>query len=205
MVFDYFALSPFYDWTCNNEKLRMQSIHPLDISQLSKMTAIEYMLSEVMEPHLFVILDAENEGATLESKVTKETIDFKEVKRVDHILASLQRKLPPAPPPPPFPEGYTPPATTGEAENGLETQQTREPQPPPVDPIIDQVTQQADNPIVCVQPVTSWIHGYARLFITQCHSQGCTDRLQIFSTDFIDGDFVDACVGATHARIEGKA
>ncbi|KAK1570549.1 hypothetical protein Q3G72_003578 [Acer saccharum] len=33
----------------------MRSIHPLDISQLSKMTGIEYMLSEVMEPHLFVI------------------------------------------------------------------------------------------------------------------------------------------------------
>ncbi|TXG68757.1 hypothetical protein EZV62_003692 [Acer yangbiense] len=116
----------------------------------SKMTGIEYMLSEVMEPHLFVIrkqkrdrpekvtpmlvitywmvqytkhhrfaislqgralyymqkafttaasrlekigyVDTENKGATLESKVTKETIDFKEVKRVDHILAFLQRK-----------------------------------------------------------------------------------------------------------------
>ncbi|KAK0581992.1 hypothetical protein LWI29_020182 [Acer saccharum] len=44
-----------------------------------------------------------------------------------------------------------------------------------------------------------------RLFITQCHSQGSADQLQIFSTDFIDGDFVDACAGATHARIEGKA
>ncbi|KAK0592958.1 hypothetical protein LWI29_028245 [Acer saccharum] len=199
MVFDYFALSPFYDWTCNNEQLRMRSIHPLDISQLSKMTGIEYMLSEVMEPHLFVIrkqkrdspekvtpmlsyylldgsiyqapllcnvfaarigralyhiqkafttaasklekigyVDAENEGVTLDSKVTKETIDFKEVKRVDHILASLQRKLPPAPPPPPFPEGYTPPTTTGEAENGPETKQTGEMLPPPADPIIDQ-------------------------------------------------------------------
>ncbi|KAH7565401.1 hypothetical protein JRO89_XS09G0201800 [Xanthoceras sorbifolium] len=228
MVFDYFALSPFYDWTCNNEQLRMRSIHPLDISQLSyfielievmfpapeswikmhnrhqtflfyrKMTGLEYMLSEVMEPHLFVIrkqkrdspekvtpmlsyyildgsiyqapqlcnvfaarigralyyiqkafttaasklekigyVDAENEGATLDTKVVKETIDFKEVKRIDHILASLQRKLPPAPPPPPFPEGYTPP-TTGEAENGPETQQAGEQQPPPVDPIIDQ-------------------------------------------------------------------
>ncbi|KAF2322755.1 hypothetical protein GH714_030221 [Hevea brasiliensis] len=31
------------------------------------------------------------------------------------------------------------------------------------------------------------------------------NRLQIFSTDFIDEDFVDACVGLTHARIEGKA
>ncbi|GMQ08449.1 hypothetical protein CsSME_00052169 [Camellia sinensis var. sinensis] len=54
LVFDYFALSPFYDWSCNNEQLRMRSIHPLDLSHLSKMTGTEYMLSEVMEPHLFV-------------------------------------------------------------------------------------------------------------------------------------------------------
>nr|POE85924.1 mediator of rna polymerase ii transcription subunit 6 [Quercus suber] len=37
LVFDYFALSPFYDWTCNNEQLRMRSIHPLDLSHLSIM------------------------------------------------------------------------------------------------------------------------------------------------------------------------
>ncbi|KDP20410.1 hypothetical protein JCGZ_06369 [Jatropha curcas] len=67
------------------------------------------------------------------------------------------------------------------------------------------VTPQPDNPIVCVRPVTSRIHGYARLFIAQCFSKGCADKLQVFSTDFIDGDFVDACVGVTHARIEGKA
>ncbi|XP_039025957.1 mediator of RNA polymerase II transcription subunit 6-like [Hibiscus syriacus] len=72
LVFDYFALSPFYDWTCNNEHLRMRSIHPLDISQLSY---------------------TENESETLEPKGGKEAIDFKEVKRVDHILASLQRKV----------------------------------------------------------------------------------------------------------------
>ncbi|KAB2008013.1 hypothetical protein ES319_D10G069000v1 [Gossypium barbadense] len=197
LIFDYFALSPFYGWTCNNEKLRMQSIHPLDISQLSKMTGIEYMLSEVMEPHLFIIrkqkrdsaekvtpmlayyildgsiyqapqlcnvfaarvgralyyiskafttaasklekigyVDTENESETSEPKGGKETIDFKEVKRVDHILASLQRKLPPAPPPPPFPDGFVPPTT--EAEKEPENQQTAEPQPPAVDPIIDQ-------------------------------------------------------------------
>lgn len=35
LVFDYFALSPFYDYSCNNEQLRMRSIHPLDISHLS--------------------------------------------------------------------------------------------------------------------------------------------------------------------------
>ncbi|KAM0980901.1 hypothetical protein FF1_014141 [Malus domestica] len=198
LVFDYFAISPFYDWTCNNEQLRQRSIHPLDRDQLVKMTGTEYWLSEVMEPHLFVFrkqkrdgpekvtpmltyyvldgtiyqapqlcnvfaarigralhyiskafttaasklekigyVDSENEAAAFESKVTKETIDFKEVKRVDLILQSLQRKLPPAPPPPPFPEGYVP-APTAEAENGTETQQAGETQNPQIDPIIDQ-------------------------------------------------------------------
>ncbi|KAJ7951679.1 Mediator of RNA polymerase II transcription subunit 6 [Quillaja saponaria] len=198
LVFDYFALSPFYDWTCNNEQLRLRSTHPLDISQLSKMTGIEYILSEVMEPHLFVMrkqkrdgpekvtpmlayyildgsiyqapqlcnvfaarigralyyiskaftaatsklekigyVDSENEPSIIESKAGKETIDFKEVRRVDHILASLQRKLPPAPPPPPFPEGYILPATA-ESETGPEAQQAGESQPPTLDPIIDQ-------------------------------------------------------------------
>ncbi|EXB39278.1 1-phosphatidylinositol phosphodiesterase [Morus notabilis] len=67
------------------------------------------------------------------------------------------------------------------------------------------VTPQADNPVLCVKPVTNRIHGYARLFIAQCVAKGCADKLQIFSTDFIDEDFVDACVGLTHARVEGKA
>ncbi|XP_004505772.1 uncharacterized protein [Cicer arietinum] len=67
------------------------------------------------------------------------------------------------------------------------------------------VTPVPDNPVLCVKPVTQRIHGYARLFISQCFSKGCGDRLQIFSTDFIDIDFVDACVGLTHARVEGKA
>ncbi|XP_057523915.1 uncharacterized protein LOC130803731 [Amaranthus tricolor] len=67
------------------------------------------------------------------------------------------------------------------------------------------VTPQADNPILCVRPVTKRIHGYSRLFIKQCFERNISDRLQIFSTDFIDADFVDACVGLTHARIEGKA
>lgn len=67
------------------------------------------------------------------------------------------------------------------------------------------VTPQADNPILCVKPVTNRIHGYARLFITECFSKGYADRLQIFSTDFIEEDFVDACAGLTQARIQGKA
>ncbi|XP_071693600.1 uncharacterized protein [Rutidosis leptorrhynchoides] len=66
------------------------------------------------------------------------------------------------------------------------------------------VTPQADNPILCVKPVTNRIHGCSRLFISQCFSRNIVDRLQVFSTDFINGDFVDACVGLTWARIEGK-
>ncbi|KAI3908720.1 hypothetical protein MKW98_029270 [Papaver atlanticum] len=196
LVFDYFALSPFYDFSCNNEQLRMQQIHPLDISHLQKMSGIEFSLSEVMEPHLFVIkkqkrelervtpmltyyvldgsiyqapqlanvfaarigralyhiskafttaasksekigyVDGENESTGTETKVVKETIDFKEVKRIDHILGALQRKLQPAPPPPPYPEGYVPP--TSEADKGPDNPESAEPQPPPLDPIIDQ-------------------------------------------------------------------
>ncbi|KAL2490618.1 PLC-like phosphodiesterases superfamily protein [Abeliophyllum distichum] len=67
------------------------------------------------------------------------------------------------------------------------------------------VTPQADNPILCVKPVTDRIRPYARMFISQCFSRGSPDQLQIFSTDFIDEDFVDACVGLTYARIQGKA
>ncbi|XP_024991719.1 uncharacterized protein LOC112525713 [Cynara cardunculus var. scolymus] len=67
------------------------------------------------------------------------------------------------------------------------------------------VTPQADNPVVCVKAVSDRIHGYGRLFIAQCFSQNCDNKLQIFSIDFIDEDFVDACVGLTKARIEGRA
>jgi len=67
------------------------------------------------------------------------------------------------------------------------------------------VTPVPDNPVLCVKPVTERIHRYARFFISQCFSKGCGDKLQIFSTDFIDLDFIDACVGLTHARVEGKA
>uniref|UniRef100_A0A7N0ZZZ2 Phosphatidylinositol-specific phospholipase C X domain-containing protein n=1 Tax=Kalanchoe fedtschenkoi TaxID=63787 RepID=A0A7N0ZZZ2_KALFE len=67
------------------------------------------------------------------------------------------------------------------------------------------VTPKPDNPVLCVRPVTGRIHGYARLFITQCFARGSADKLQVFSTDFIDEDFVDACIGLTYARIEGKA
>ncbi|KAL2468482.1 PLC-like phosphodiesterases superfamily protein [Forsythia ovata] len=67
------------------------------------------------------------------------------------------------------------------------------------------VTPQVDNPILFVKPVTDRIRPYARMFISQCFSRGYPDQLQIFSTDFIEEDFVDACVGLTYTRIQGKA
>ena len=67
------------------------------------------------------------------------------------------------------------------------------------------VTPQADNPVVCVRPVTNRIRGYARSFIAEAFAKGLGDRLQVFSTDFIDGDFVDACAGVTKARVDGAA
>lgn len=40
------------------------------------------------------VVDNESEiGGASESKASKENIDLKEIKRVDHILASLQRKV----------------------------------------------------------------------------------------------------------------
>ncbi|EMS63214.1 Mediator of RNA polymerase II transcription subunit 6 [Triticum urartu] len=78
--------------------------------------------------------ETEADAAASESKAQKETIDLKELKRVDHILMSLQRKLPPAPPPPPFPDGYVP----SEQEKGPDDLLASEPLPPAIDPIIDQ-------------------------------------------------------------------
>ncbi|PNX73955.1 mediator of RNA polymerase II transcription subunit 6-like protein [Trifolium pratense] len=40
----------------------------------------------------YILFDSENETTIPEPKAAKETIDLKEIKRVDHILASLQRK-----------------------------------------------------------------------------------------------------------------
>lgn len=61
-------------------------------------------------------------------------------------------------------------------------------------------TPQADNAIVCVKPVTRRIQPYARLFISQAHKKGLGDKLQIYSSDFVDADFVNMCVGATVGR-----
>ncbi|XP_010251897.1 PREDICTED: uncharacterized protein LOC104593635 [Nelumbo nucifera] len=67
------------------------------------------------------------------------------------------------------------------------------------------LTPQTANMSVIVEPLARTMHRYARLFIAQCFSRGFADRLQIFSTDFVEEDFVDACIGFTQARIEGKA
>ncbi|KAL9244864.1 hypothetical protein vseg_018583 [Gypsophila vaccaria] len=66
------------------------------------------------------------------------------------------------------------------------------------------LTPQADNPGLYLSALSGWINSYARLFIAQCFSKGIADRLQVFSTDFVDDDFVDACVGLTYARVEGN-
>ena len=54
-----------------------------------------------------------------------------------------------------------------------------------------------------VEPVTRRMHRFARLFIARVFAEGHGNKLQVFSTDFIDGDFVDACVGFTRARMDG--
>ncbi|KAH0722836.1 hypothetical protein KY290_005491 [Solanum tuberosum] len=55
-----------------------------------------------------------------------------------------------------------------------------------------------------VEQLNVRIQPFARLFIKECISRGFGDRLQIFSSDFIEEDFVDACIGLTNARIEGQ-
>lgn len=59
-------------------------IHLGSVSTLSRFTSCLFF---------FEAVEAENESASSEPKAAKETIDFKELKRVDHILASLQRKV----------------------------------------------------------------------------------------------------------------
>lgn len=60
-ILDYFALSQFYERTCNNEVLRMQARytdHPTSgdpSQQLHRMTGIEYGLMTSKPPNLFII------------------------------------------------------------------------------------------------------------------------------------------------------
>lgn len=55
LVFDYFALSPFYDRTCNNEQLRMEAIHPLDMTHLSYVTCFPTFIVLVRVRMTFMI------------------------------------------------------------------------------------------------------------------------------------------------------
>uniref|UniRef100_K3ZL77 Phosphatidylinositol-specific phospholipase C X domain-containing protein n=1 Tax=Setaria italica TaxID=4555 RepID=K3ZL77_SETIT len=56
---------------------------------------------------------------------------------------------------------------------------------------------------LAVEPVTRWIRRFARLFISRVFVEGHGNKLQVFSTDFIDENFVNACIGFTKARIDG--
>lgn len=62
-------------------------------------------------------------------------------------------------------------------------------------------TPQTDNPVVCVVPVTKRIKAYGRLFIAEAYRRGIADRLQIFSEDYVEDSFIDACIGVTMARV----
>ncbi|XP_074275654.1 uncharacterized protein LOC141599521 isoform X2 [Silene latifolia] len=66
------------------------------------------------------------------------------------------------------------------------------------------VTPQADADAVLLYFKTLWggfSTEYASLFLGQCSSKGIIDRLQVFSTDFIQDDFVDACIGLNDSRV----
>lgn len=57
-VLDYFAMSQFYERTCNNEVLKMQARFTDNealFQQLHKMTGIEYAVLKSVSPNLFII------------------------------------------------------------------------------------------------------------------------------------------------------
>lgn len=62
------------------------------------------------------------------------------------------------------------------------------------------VTPQISSPVLCVYPVTNRIRGYARMFLAEAFKRGLGDRIQIFSEDFVEPDFIDACIGVTVVR-----
>eukprot|EP00514_Thraustochytrium_sp_LLF1b_P000328 CAMPEP_0184513912 /NCGR_PEP_ID=MMETSP0198_2-20121128/3680_1 /TAXON_ID=1112570 /ORGANISM="Thraustochytrium sp., Strain LLF1b" /LENGTH=233 /DNA_ID=CAMNT_0026904061 /DNA_START=347 /DNA_END=1048 /DNA_ORIENTATION=+ len=65
-VLDYFALSPFYDSTCNNELVRMQK---LGLEVLQNMKGVEYRLLHTgYEPVLFVVVKQDRSSPTIVRK-----------------------------------------------------------------------------------------------------------------------------------------
>ncbi|KAI9160552.1 hypothetical protein LWI28_009311 [Acer negundo] len=90
------------------------------------MTDIEYMLSDVMEPHLYVIRKQKRENPEKVTPMLSYYLLDGSIYQAPPLcnifvarivsFSSILSSSPPAPPPPPFPEGYTPPTTTREAD-----------------------------------------------------------------------------------------
>lgn len=59
------------------------------------------------------------------------------------------------------------------------------------------------SPRQTIHMLNELISPFARLFVSRAFNDGVENSLQIFSTDLIKDDFVDACIGATHGRING--
>ncbi|XP_022715075.1 mediator of RNA polymerase II transcription subunit 6-like [Durio zibethinus] len=107
-----------------------------------------------MEPHLFIIRKQKRDSPDKVTLMLAYYIldgSIYQAPQLCNVFAARVQKLlpllhqnwrrldmiPPAPLPPPFPDGFIPPKTT-EVEKDPENQQEVEPQPPVVDPIIDQ-------------------------------------------------------------------
>ncbi|KAJ7563296.1 hypothetical protein O6H91_03G105000 [Diphasiastrum complanatum] len=61
-------------------------------------------------------------------------------------------------------------------------------------------TPQTSSFVLDVYSVTNRIRKFARLFLSQAFKKGFGDRLQIFASDYIEADFIDACIGVTVSR-----
>ncbi|OUM67760.1 hypothetical protein PIROE2DRAFT_19965 [Piromyces sp. E2] len=73
-VIEYFSYSQFYDKTCNNETIKMQSrFNQFDSVEMNKglhdMTGIEYEVTLAMPPQLFVIVKQNRKSPTSASPV----------------------------------------------------------------------------------------------------------------------------------------
>ncbi|ORX52589.1 MED6-domain-containing protein [Piromyces finnis] len=73
-VIEYFSYSQFYDKTCNNETIKMQSrFNQFDLAEMNKglhdMTGIEYEVTLSMPPQLFVIAKQNRKSPTSASPI----------------------------------------------------------------------------------------------------------------------------------------
>ncbi|KAK9940490.1 hypothetical protein M0R45_017149 [Rubus argutus] len=92
-VFKYFTMSPFYDCTCNNQQLRQNSIHPFDLSYLSQMIGIEYMLTQVKEPNLFVIIKQKRDSPEIVTPVATYYVLDGSIYQAPHLRNVLEAKM----------------------------------------------------------------------------------------------------------------